>query len=67
MLEVLPVGLCSLLHLAGFSLPMWRGLLVFRPAYLRVLANGILFDDESFDMLMERCVLIEAPFNEKKA
>jgi len=46
---------------------MWRGLLVFRPAYLRVLANGILFDDESFDMLMERCVLIEAPFNEKKA
>ena len=46
---------------------MCRGLLVLRPAYPQMLVDVILFDDELFDMLMERCILIEASFNEKKA
>ena len=47
--------------------PEGAGLAVLSDDYTRMLADGMLLDDgESFDMLMERCALIEARANETK-
>ena len=47
--------------------PEGAGLAILSDDYSRMLADGMLLDDnESFDMLMERCALLEARANETK-
>ena len=47
--------------------PEGAGLAVLSDDYTRMLADGMLLDDnESFDMLMERCALLEVRANETK-
>ena len=48
--------------------PEGVGLAVLSDDYTRMLADGMLLDDsESFDMLIERCALLELRANEMKA
>ncbi len=48
--------------------PEGAGFAVLSNDYTRMLADGMLLDDnESFDMLMERCALLEVRANETKA
>lgn len=48
--------------------PEGVGLAILSDDYTRMLADGMLLDDsESFDMLMERCALLELRTNETKA
>ena len=47
--------------------PEGAGLAILSDDYSRMLADGMLLDDnDSFDMLMERCALLEARANETK-
>jgi len=47
--------------------PKGTGLNILSDDYSRMVADGMLLDDnESFDMLMERCALLEARANETK-
>ena len=47
--------------------PEGAGFAVLSDDYTRMLADGMLLDDnESFDMLMERCALLEVRANETK-
>lgn len=47
--------------------PEGAGLAILSDDYSRMLADGMLLDDnESFDMLMERCALLEARANETR-